>query len=282
MVDISTIRAPLFLPATRLDRLAKAAASGADALIIDLEDAVAASDKDTARQGLLALAAWGPNLGNATPLPPLILRINAADTVWYEDDLAAISALPLHAVMLPKAETSASLHCLAGGLNGLISVIALIETVQGLEDARSIAATPGISRLAFGSIDFCADLGCAHHRDILLSARLELVMASRLGQKPAPFDGVTVQLDDMALTEADASHARDLGMTGKLCIHPKQIAAVHRAFAPSEKDIAWATRVLGLPDRGAVNVDGEMVDEPVRIRARAILAQSQTEPKTGV
>lgn len=278
MVDISTIRAPLFLPATRLDRLAKAAASGADALIIDLEDAVAASDKDAARQGVLALAAKGPNLGHPTPLPPLILRINAADTAWYEDDLAAISALPLHAVMLPKAETSASLHCLAGGLNGLISVIALIETTQGLEDARCIAATPGISRLAFGSIDFCADLGCAHHRDILLPVRLELVMASRLAQKPAPFDGVTTQLDDLALTEADARHARDVGMTGKLCIHPKQISAVYRAFAPSEKDIAWAMRVLSLPDQGAVNMDGEMVDEPVRIRARAILAQVQTAP----
>ena len=154
----------------------------------------------------------------------------------------------------------------------------MIETTQGLEDARCIAATPGISRLAFGSIDFCADLGCAHHRDILLPVRLELVMASRLAQKPAPFDGVTTQLDDLALTEADARHARDVGMTGKLCIHPKQISAVYRAFAPSEKDIAWAMRVLGLPDQGAVNVDGEMVDEPVRIRARAILAQVQTAP----
>jgi len=97
------------------------------------------------------------------------------------------------------------------------------------------------------------------------------VLASRLGGIAAPIDGVTVQLDDPAVTRDDAGHARDLGMTGKLCIHPKQIAEVKRAFAPSEDEISWAKRVLASGD-GAVAVDGAMVDEPVRIRARAILA----------
>ena len=97
------------------------------------------------------------------------------------------------------------------------------------------------------------------------------MLASRLGGIAAPIDGVTVQLDDPAVTHDDAGHARDLGMTGKLCIHPKQITEVKRAFAPSEDEISWAKRVLASGD-GAVSVDGAMVDEPVRIRARAILA----------
>lgn len=108
-------------------------------------------------------------------------------------------------------------------------------------------------------------------RDILLPARSELVLASRLGGIAAPIDGVTVQLDDPSVTGGDASHARDLGMTGKLCIHPKQISEVKRVFASSEQEIDWAKRVLASGD-GAVSVDGAMVDKPVRIRARAILA----------
>lgn len=123
---------------------------------------------------------------------------------------------------------------------------------------------------AFGSVDFCADLGYAHRREVLLPARFELVLASRLGGIAAPIDGVTVRLDDMSETSDDAAHARDMGMRGKLCIHPKQIAAVRAAFAPSAGEVDWARRVLA-SGHGAVQVEGEMVDEPVRIRARLIL-----------
>lgn len=125
-------------------------------------------------------------------------------------------------------------------------------------------------RLAFGSVDFCADLGAAHLREILLPARCELVLASRLAGIAAPINGVTLRLDDPTASFDDAAHARALGMTGKLCIHPKQIAAVKRAFAPSETEVAWARRVLASGEAVA-SVDGAMVDEPVRIRARAIL-----------
>lgn len=129
----------------------------------------------------------------------------------------------------------------------------------------------GVARLAFGSVDFCADLGSAHLREVLLPARFELVLASRLAGLSAPIDGVTVQLDDPQISAEDAAHARDLGMSGKLCIHPKQIAAIRSAFAPSESDLAWAQRVLASGE-GAVSVDGAMVDEPVRLRARRLLA----------
>lgn len=257
MARLADIRAPLFVPADRPERFAKAAASGADAVILDLEDAVAAAAKDAARA---ALACGFTDL-------PVLVRINGAGTAWHEADVAAVAALPVAGVILPKAEdagAAARLRQAAG-----CAVIGLVESARGLANARAIAAAEGVERLAFGSIDYCADLGSAHLRAVLLPARSELVLASRLAGIAAPIDGVTVQLDDLRPVE-DAAHARALGMTGKLCIHPKQIAAVRRAFAPTEAEIGWARRVLASGD-GAVSVDGAMVDAPVRIRARAIL-----------
>ena len=259
---VSAIRAPLFVPANRPERFAKAAASGADAVILDLEDAVAADAKDAARAALAT---------DFTDLP-VIVRINAIGTPWHADDLAAVARLRPAAVMLPKAEDADRVASVAAQTG--LPVIALVETARGLAHARAIAAAPGVARIAFGSVDFCADLGCAHLREVLLPARSELVLASRLAGIAAPIDGVTVQLDDLSVSHDDAAHARALGMTGKLCIHPRQIAEVRRAFAPTEAEIDWARRVLASGD-GAVSVDGAMVDEPVRIRARAILAEGQ-------
>lgn len=260
MVEIATIRAPLFVPANRPDRFAKAAASGADAVILDLEDAVPAGAKEAARAALAT---------DFTDLP-VIVRVNALGTPWHDADVAAVSALRVTAVILPKAEEAGHVASVAATLGH--QLVALVESARGLANARAIAAAEGVRRLAFGSVDFCADLGCAHLQDLLLPARSELVLASRLAGIDAPLDGVTVQLDDLALVRKEAAHARDLGMTGKLCIHPRQIAQVKRAFAPGEAEADWARRVLASGD-GAVSVDGAMVDEPVRIRARAILAR---------
>lgn len=260
---VELIRAPLFVPATRPDRFAKAAASGTDAVILDLEDAVAPDQKAAARAALDT---------GFTELPVLV-RINAGGTEWHAEDLAAIRALRPAAVILPKAENAAEIASLAAGLDG-VPLIALVETARGLANARAIADLPGVRRLAFGSIDFCADLGCAHERDILLPVRLELVLASRLGGIAAPMDGVTVRLDTPGATRDDVRHARALGMSGKLCIHPRQIAEVQEGFAPSTEELAWALRVLASGD-GAVSVNGQMVDEPVRIRARSILGDGE-------
>ena len=258
MVDLSLIRTPLFVPAHRPDRFAKAAASGADGLILDLEDAVPVADKDSARAALAV---------EFTALPVLV-RVNARDTIWHDADLQAVKALRPAGVILPKAASAADVAAVQAATG--LPVLALIESAEGLAAARSIAAG-GAARLVFGSIDFCADIGAAHERDILLPVRSELVLASRLAGIAAPIDGVTVTLDDPAACEDDARHARKLGMTGKLCIHPRQIDPVRRAFLPTQAEIAWAGRVLASGD-GAVSVDGAMVDEPVRIRARAILA----------
>lgn len=251
--------APLFVPAHRPERFAKAAASGADAIILDLEDAVPVDAKDVARDALRT---------DFTTLP-IIARINAAGTPWHAADLAAVRALPIAAIMVPKAEAGDGLAAIATEM----PVIALIESARGLASARTVAALPGIARLAFGSVDFCAELGCAHIRDALLAARSELVLAARLGATIAPVDGVTTAIDDMAQVADDARYARTLGFGGKLCIHPKQIHAVKEGFLPDAAEIAWAKKVLASGD-GATAVDGAMVDEPVRKRARSILARA--------
>ncbi|MFN0262753.1 HpcH/HpaI aldolase/citrate lyase family protein [Tepidamorphus sp. 3E244] len=257
----TSIIAPLFVPASRPDRFSKAAACGTDAVILDLEDAVGREAKDTARDAL------DPSFTDL----PVIVRVNAVGTPWHDADIAAVRDAGFAAVMLSKSEDPESVASVAE--DAAMPTIALIETALGLANARAIAALNGVTRLAFGSIDYCADLGCAHERNILLAARSELVLASRLAGIAAPIDGVTARINDTDELAADTAHARDIGMTGKLCIHPKQIDGVKAAFMPGEGEIEWARRVLASGD-GAASVNGEMVDEPVRIRARAILARA--------
>lgn len=253
--------APLFVPANRPERFAKAAASGADAVIVDLEDAVAPEAKDAARGNLVGV--W--------PGCAVIVRINAAQTPWHDADLRALRGRGLAALMLPKAQGPDDLAQITQIFGPGQPVIALIETAAGLAAARVLARHPMVRQLAFGSVDYCADLGCSHSREALLAARSELVLASRLAGLVPPLDGVTTDLSDPALAGADACHARALGMGGKMCIHPAQITPVRAAFLPGEAEVAWARRVLAAGE-DAVAVDGEMVDAPVRRRAEAILA----------
>ncbi|QEL27324.1 CoA ester lyase (plasmid) [Bosea sp. F3-2] len=255
---------PIFVPGNRPDRFEKAAAAGADAIIVDLEDAVAAEAKDEARA---ALRCGFSSL-------PILVRVNGVGTPWHEADMAALPGNGLAAVVVPKAEGGEGFAVLCEA--SPVPVVALIESARGLADARRIAAMRNVVRIAFGSIDFCADLGCAHSREALLAARNELVLASRLAGLVAPIDGVTTALNDAALISNDARHARDMGFGGKLCVHPRQIDAIRSGFAPDEAEIAWARKVLASGD-GAAAVDGGMVDEPVRIRARAILKRAGAE-----
>lgn len=252
---------PLFVPGNRPERFEKAAQSGADAIIIDLEDAVPPELKIAARNSLSAVDAGIPAL----------VRINALGTAWSQEDQAAVKGRNFAAVVVPKAEATEPFEDLCRNLG--VPVIALVESARGLADARRLAAIPHVSRLAFGSIDFCADIGCDHDHDALLFARSELVLASRLAGLAAPIDGVTTSIDDEALIRSDARNARRLGFGGKLCIHPRQIRAIQAGFAPDEAEVIWACKVL-TGGEGAVAVDGTMVDEPVRIRARTILKRA--------
>ena len=259
--DIDALSLLLFVPADRPERYANAFASGADATVLDLEDAVAPDRKLLARDILVR----SERLIEEASCP-VIVRVNAWGSAHHKADLAALMGLGHAATMLAKAE-SADAVALVSAATGR-PVIALIESARGLQAARSIAAAS--ARLAFGSIDFAADLGCAHTRESLLLARSELVLASRLAGRPAPIDGVTTSMRDDHQVTNDVAYAVGLGFGGKLLIHPAQVDAGRRGLLPRAEDIAWADRVLAGGAGGATSVDGAMVDAPVRVRAEQI------------
>lgn len=253
-------RSYLFVPGDRPERFAKAWDSDADAVILDLEDAVAPQDKDAARA---AVAGW------LSAERPVWVRINAGDTAAFEGDLQLIGRPGLAGLMVPKAEALAP-ALLAAATAADCPLLALVETARGIALAQEIARTPGVARLAFGSIDFQADLGIESEEG-LLPFRSMLVLASRLAGLPPPVDGVCTALDDAAVLDADSRRSRALGFGGRLCIDPKQVGTVHAVWAPTQAEQAWARRVVEAMDASggsAVRVDGRMVDQPVLIRAR--------------
>ena len=256
-------RSLLFVPGSRPDRFEKALAAGANAVIIDLEDAVAPADKERAREDV---SAW------LAPHRAVMVRINGADTAWFGDDLALCRRPGVAAVMLPKAERAEDIAALRGA--GAATVLPLIESAAGMAALATIAAAPGVQRLVFGSIDFQVDLGMRDAlEDELLFFRSQLVLASRLAGLQAPVDGVSTAIDDADQLRDDVLRARRLGFGGKLCIHPRQVASVNRHFAPSAAERAWAQRVLeaaAASGGAAIAVDGKMVDKPVILRAQAI------------
>ncbi|MBV1867301.1 MAG: CoA ester lyase [Marinosulfonomonas sp.] len=254
---------PLFVPGDRPERFAKAQNAGTDTVVIDLEDAVAPENKVAARDGLL---------GNFSAHDDVqtVLRINGADTQWYAGDLAAAAALDIDAVMLPKTESADELVATRAKIGAGRAIYALIESAAGLANLRQIA--PAADRLVFGSIDFCADVGMAHTRRALLSARSEVVLAARLANLMRPLDGVSTEIRDADQIKSDAMHSQEMGFGGKLLIHPTQINAAKQGFAPTDEELTWATGVLqASSDGGAATFEGQMVDVPVLARARAIL-----------
>ncbi|GII29300.1 HpcH/HpaI aldolase/citrate lyase family protein [Planotetraspora mira] len=253
-------RSWLFTPGDRPDRFAKAAASGADVGILDLEDAVAPQSKTAARTAVADALGWHG----------AYVRVNGVDTAWHDDDMAAIAGRPgLLGVFLPKVEGPADLEGLG------VPVIALVETAAGLENAALIAAHPATVRLAFGNVDFSLDIGATD--EDLLYARSRLVVVSRAHGIAAPIDGVTTDLSDPARTAADARRARRLGFAGKFCLHPRQVEPVNRAFSVTDAELDWARRVVeAATGGGAVRVDGQMIDKPRLELAHRLLAQEES------
>lgn len=273
--SLARARSFLFVPATRPERFAKALASGADAVIIDLEDAVAPADKVAARQALLpAMLALDPAQRSR-----LLVRINAAGTPWQAGDLAALREWVTHglgAVMVPKAESVAGLADVASAA-GPCALLPLIESVAGLDAANALAAGPQVLRLAFGHLDFQADAGlaCGADESELVPVRLALVLASRRAMLPAPVDGISTGTQDTAQLASDAARGRRGGFGGKLCIHPAQVAVVNAAFTPGAAEIDWAQRVVAgfsAAGGGVFSLDGRMVDAPVLLLAQRTLA----------
>ena len=259
-------RSFLFVPGDRPERFAKACAAGADAVIVDLEDAVPPSDKRAARD---ALAAW------LSPANPVLVRINSADSEWFRDDLALCGLPGVAGIVLPKAEREHDLATIAAA--GASTILPLIESARGLWNAVGLARSPCVQRLVFGAIDFSLDLGIIEGYEELLYFRSQLVLVSRVAGIEPPVDGVTTALDDPDLVRQDTLRGRALGFGGKLCIHPKQVATVNTAFAPTVAELAWAVRVLdaaAVSNGAAVALDGTMIDRPVIQIARQMLDEA--------
>ena len=268
MDSITLARSLLFVPGNRPERFAKAATSGAHAIVLDLEDAVSPDNKEAARD---AISPWLA-AGN-----PGITRINADDTPWYAADLAMLAALPQAAVMLPKADAESVAHTVAS-LPGR-AVIALVETVKGYRELTQVAGTPGVVRIAFGSIDFGTETGIADIGEAMTAIRTRIVLESCFAGLAAPIDGVSVSIDDHDTIHYDATRSRQFGFGGKLCIHPRQVPVVNAAFRPSANEVEWARRVLAAIEAsggGATTVDGKMIDKPVVDQARRVLSEMGT------
>lgn len=262
-------RSYLFVPGNRPDRFAKAAASGADQIILDLEDAVGPDEKDMARKNVVE---WFEQ-GRAG-----VVRINGSDTQWFASDLAAIKDCAGAQIMVPKADSQSLIQVASQSPEQ--GLIALIESVAGLVGVHEVAAATNVIRMAFGNLDFGTDTRIPGTGQTLDPARFQIAISSRHANLPPPIDGVTIELSDSEILAKDIGQSKNIGFSAKLCIHPSQVAQVNEGFSPSYDDISWAKGiVMAISDSSgaAVQVDGKMVDKPMLMRAQAILAGVITE-----
>jgi citrate lyase subunit beta/citryl-CoA lyase len=280
---LALARTFLFVPGDRPERHARALAIGTGGVIVDLEDAVASERKATARDGLMASFAALPEADRQR----LLVRINACGTPWHDDDRTAVAALVaqglIAGVVLPKAERADDLRQLAEAIGPKGLLVPLIESAVGLAAVDELATAPQVLRLAFGNLDFQADVGLACDADEaeLVPVRLALLLATRRAGLPAPVDGVTADWRDAQRLAADTARARRGGFGAKLCIHPDQVVPVHAALGPSADELAWARRVIEAIQSaggGVVSLDGRMVDAPVVRLAERLLALDAQPP----
>lgn len=261
----------LFVPGNRPERFAKAMASGADRVILDLEDAVAAADKPMARE---AIASWITSLA-ASDVDRLLVRINDVTSPCHLDDVLWLQRSHINHCMLSKCESPEQVAGVLAHMPPDSRVLPLIETVRGVLATTAIAQASNVSRLAFGSLDYLLDLDLPGPGFALDAAALTIAMASRAANLSPPVAGVTPELD-VGQVQSDLAHARALGYGAKMCIHPMQVAVVREAFLPDAQTLAWAQRVLTQwqlsSGSGVIQVDGKMVDKPVLLRAERILA----------
>ena len=277
------LRSFLFAPGNHVRRVEKALSLDGDAVILDLEDAVATAEKRVTRDAVVTAL--------VRPRRALLyVRVNAVDTEFCYGDLVAIVRPGLDGIILPKVESGAGLATadwLLGQLErerGLtpraIDLVPIIETARGLNQIDAIlAAGARVKRVAFGAGDFTLDVNMAWSRNEaeLAYARAKIVTASRAAGIEAPFDTVWVDLADEEGLEASARTALGFGFQGKMCIHPNQIAVVNRVFTPSEAEIAFAERVVAAFARAeaegsaAIQLDGKFIDYPILYRAQRVL-----------
>jgi citrate lyase subunit beta/citryl-CoA lyase len=262
----------LFVPGTRPERFLKALDSGASGVILDLEDAVAEEDKETARAAIRS--AW-PQFSDEQK-KRLVIRTNSPGSKFYSADLILAQELQVACILIPKSESLDQINGAALILPNT-AIIPMIETALGLHHLNEIANSNQVLRLALGNLDLQADLGmmCGAQETELQTARYQIVLASRLAQITPPVDGVTPSTDDLPRITDDAERAKRMGFGAKLCIHPKQVGIVQAAFMPTEEEVHWAQRVIEADKTskgGAVKLDGKMIDRPVVLLAKRTLA----------
>jgi citrate lyase beta subunit len=272
-MSLATARSLLFAPGNDEHKLQKALAAGADAVVADLEDAVPAGEKETARTVASRVFA------GAGSRSLIAVRVNAVGTEDCEADLRAVADLELDALVLPKATPDAVAALATEGP----PVVAIVETALGLRHAYETARAERVAALVLGAVDLALELGLEPRADgqEVLYARSRLVVESAAAGIRSPFDLVHVDTRDDEGLEAEARLARSLGFRGKACIHPADVEIVNRVFSPTPEEVDRARRVVeayerGLADgRGAVSLDGEMIDLPVVERARRVLAETE-------
>jgi len=272
-------RSLLFVPATSPQLLAKAIRSGADAVIVDLEDSVAPERKAEARRlAREAITAGGGEV-------PLLLRVNAQPG-WLQEDLAQAPLDRLQGVMLPKVESAQQVIDVQETLARLgvpqLPIAVLIETARGVLSAERIAAaSPNVAALGFGAEDYASEMGVEPQPSSLLWPAQQVATCARaFGQACWGLPGSIAEIADMEAFGALVSQARAVGFTGTVCIHPKQVAVANQGFGPSAAELLWARKVVAADEDaqhrglGAVQLDGKMIDRPIVERARRWLRLS--------
>ena len=272
-------RSALYLPASNQRAIAKARELPADVIILDLEDAVAPDAKADARAQAVAAVAEG---GFGTR--ELVVRINGLDTEWGEADLAALSWAETAAVLVPKIAAAADLVAYRSKVGGSTPLWAMIETAASLFRLDEIAAAEGLEAFVMGTNDLAKETGARLGGSRLpFVGALGLAVAAARANGIAIFDGVFNDFDDEEGFTAEARQAVEFGFDGKTLIHPRQIGPCNRAFSPDEAEIAWARKILSAFDepenaaKGAIRVDGKMVERLHLHRARSVLAAADPD-----
>ena len=269
-LDIPIPVAPLFVPAHKPHLIEKAEKTSADALFLDLEDAVSIAEKPQARKEVIS----------ARSRKNIWVRINDVRSDFFEDDIAALRQCDfaghnLKGILLPKLETPADIDKLLDKVGQKLPVIGFIETAKGLININECFAHEALLTVIFGNLDFAFDIGSKPIREALLFARSTIIIAARHAGKAPPLDGVTPDFRDETQLLSDLEYAASLGFGGRLCIHPSQTAPTFKAFMPSEEEIAKAKAILkAAGDRLVAQLDGQMIDKPVIEQAKRTLTKA--------
>ncbi len=283
---MTMLRCLLFAPGIDRRKIDQAFLSGADAVILDLEDAVAPGEKDRARQVV-------QEVFQSPGLPPTYVRINGVETRHGLRDLQVVVRTGLAGIMLAKAETAEDVRKVSwltglleeerGLVRGSTELVPFIESARGIENAGAIAsACPRVKKLAFGGNDYTADIWTSYSGDgtELFYARAKLVNASRAAGIETPLDTVCPFIKDTDILREDAKRARKMGFQGKLVIHPAQVRPVLEVFSPTADEVAAAQKIVAAYEAAkaagtaVIQLEGQMVEAPIVARAKQIMRGS--------